>query len=731
MLWLVVLVKCLTPPVWSSPTGVFSWAAATKQEAIKHERTERAETTAITLRISKSQTDPIQRRERPADSADSHRLDESNNLRESADNDFAATAPVAKSVGIPTRDSTVPHPNSGEFNYAQFGLLAIWVLGAAVYLAGAVWTLLRWRRIVRGGASCDEGVAAQAVELARRLDIRRRVQIRVTDEPAGPFAFGLFRPIIVLPKSLVWKDGSRAQSNGMNSVLRSLDEIEPLLAHELVHIRRGNALVGLFQVAAQCMWWFHPLVWWANRQLTRERERCCDEEVVAGLSLPPARYARSLLDALELNHRLRPLAALPGVRPVDITKQRLEHVMLHSSKFHKRAPRWLWLVLIAGFILFAPVSGLTPRVAGAGPKGSPGSSLASESAAPQVAAAPGEPAATSGAKSKPELVLQTGHGAEITRAVFSADGRYILSGADDGRAILWDAETGRLLRTFGKPSEGAVGFRRAVAALSPDGKFVLVNAVVGSSNIPGQPVPVLNSALILSDAATGDKVRTFQVEPSGDIQAVAFSPNGTMALTGDGEGSAVLYDTNTGEEIRTFQGHAPINAVAFSPNGKFIATTGWGDNAAILWSLETGERLRMFKADPVQVASPGASIDIGLGSSLAFSSNSEELLAGLHDKMAISWNVHTGDRLRTFQGHKFDVNSVAFSPDGKQVLTGANDNTAALWDPATRRRIRIFRANSPVMSVAFRPDGKRILTGADGRLNDSLECRIGRKTPHV
>ncbi len=69
------------------------------------------------------------------------------------------------------------------------------------------------------------------------------------------------------------------------------------MAHELTHVRRRDGFVGLLQVISQAIWWFHPLVWFANRKLSYERERCCDEEVIAELAYEPRRYGRSLLRA--------------------------------------------------------------------------------------------------------------------------------------------------------------------------------------------------------------------------------------------------------------------------------------------------------------------------------------------------------------------------------------------------------------------------------------------------
>ena len=95
---------------------------------------------------------------------------------------------------------------------------------------------------------------------------------------------------------------------------KSPAELEPLLAHELIHIRRGDLWVGLLQTLAQILWWFHPLVAMASRVLSREAERCCDEAVIAHLGCEPAAYARSLIDVLALKKQLQPVPACPGVR---------------------------------------------------------------------------------------------------------------------------------------------------------------------------------------------------------------------------------------------------------------------------------------------------------------------------------------------------------------------------------------------------------------------------------
>ncbi|MCX7418812.1 MAG: hypothetical protein NT013_04650 [Planctomycetia bacterium] len=100
----------------------------------------------------------------------------------------------------------------------------------------------------------------------------------------------------------------------------------------------------MLQTLAQAVWWCHPLVWWVNRLTTREAERCCDEEVLAELGCDPAAYARALVDVLELKRELKPVPIFPGVRPVEVTSQRLERIMQLGQGCHRRTPWWCWLI---------------------------------------------------------------------------------------------------------------------------------------------------------------------------------------------------------------------------------------------------------------------------------------------------------------------------------------------------------------------------------------------------
>ncbi len=302
LVWLVVLIKCLTPPLWSSPTGVFSWAmhrSTVDAKSVARIETSRAtaggEPAGILLDPSLAQaTIPPAAFRRAANASPS------TGTAAALEQRPMESPPIAKKiVGL---------------------LLSVWAAGAAAYAGFALFVaVVSWRAVRRSRCPDDESATALLEILALRLDVRRTTRLVLVNEPLGPMTFGWIRPAIIVPQSLI--------------VGRSPQDVEPLLAHELIHVRRGDALIGLLQLAAQCLWWFHPLVWWANREMGRERERCCDEEVVAGLACPPSVYARSLVNVLELKRQLRWLGPMPGLRPFEVTKQRLERLMTHSADF--------------------------------------------------------------------------------------------------------------------------------------------------------------------------------------------------------------------------------------------------------------------------------------------------------------------------------------------------------------------------------------------------------------
>jgi len=317
VLWVVVLIKCLTPPLWSSPSGIFCWLqrAETERAAVDVSAVSFAELANGTA-VSELTTEFAPPSSDVVVDVSSLRHDMS-----------LATTPA-------DWDSDIAEIGASPFGSIATTLLLVWLVGAAVVIsvAAARWAVCLWM-VKRSGVRSDGPLDDLMISLSERLNLKRRVRLVITQSRVGPAVIAWFRPIILLPEVVV---------RG-----KSPEELEPIMAHELIHVRRGDLRVGMLQVLASAVWWFHPLVRLAARWTNRESERCCDEEVIAELGCDPARYARSLLDILELKRTLTSVPAFPGVRPVEITSKRLERIMSLGETKHRRTPRWCWAVMIA------------------------------------------------------------------------------------------------------------------------------------------------------------------------------------------------------------------------------------------------------------------------------------------------------------------------------------------------------------------------------------------------
>jgi serine/threonine protein kinase len=253
-------------------------------------------------------------------------------------------------------------------------------------------------------------------------------------------------------------------------------------------------------------------------------------------------------------------------------------------------------------------------------------------------------------------LVQTFEGLESQpiSVALSPDGDFLVSESSDGVVQLWSVKEGTPIRVFERSSEAVLD-----ATFSPDG-----TQVISGSGDAG--------TLRLWDAQTGSTDLTFESHPEA-IFSLAFSPNGQYVLSGSGQsGTLQLWDAKTGQRIRKFTGTSKdatyVFSVAFSPDGQY-ALSGTDDMCAHLWRVETGELLRTFDGHT------------GLVIAVAFSPDGQYVLSGSSDMKVQLWKVDTGNLGYVFEGEGQGVNAIAFSPDGRYVLSGSKDSDVKLWTP--------------------------------------------------
>jgi bla regulator protein BlaR1 len=268
-----------------------------------------------------------------------------------------APAPIAQMVEVVSVPfSPPPAPGnrpvgvagaSSESTMAS-ALIAVWLAGASVVLL--VW-FARWRRVAALVKAGDRAVNGPVLESLRRLETRvpgaRPLPLVVSRSPFEPGVFGVVRPV------LLWPDGIEARLTA--------EQVDAILAHEVVHVRRRDNLVAALHMLVQAACWFHPLVWWIGSRLVDERERACDEAVVA-MGSDPRTYAESILRTCQW-YIEAPLVCVAGVTGSNL-KRRVEQIMTADGRAALTA--WtrslLALAALAGVAVPIALGVLTPRL---------------------------------------------------------------------------------------------------------------------------------------------------------------------------------------------------------------------------------------------------------------------------------------------------------------------------------------------------------------------------------
>lgn len=321
-------------------------------------------------------------------------------------------------------------------------------------------------------------------------------------------------------------------------------------------------------------------------------------------------------------------------------------------------------------------------------------------------------------RSRRVLDVLGGHDGPVYSAVYTRDGKTILSSGNDGRALVWDAATGRRRAVW--PGGGGRSL-----AVGPDGRTVVTAAAVW--DLPtGQRRFGLNPPV-----PEGRAARTGRYDPW--VLGVALAPDGRWLVAAGPGTEATIRDTVTGQVVRPLRGHGSfVHTAAVSADGKTVVTAGGGtyrrpdpidrlflanERAEVwVWDAETGEGRALAPA-PVVVGPVAVSPDGGR-LAVAGEGNTLELRAVADGRVTATFDPPAGTG---------KLGTLAFSPDGTLIAAGGSRPASTsepwpkglvwLWDAATGGVVATAETGDTgaVNGVSWRADGRRLLGAASDR----------------
>jgi WD40 repeat protein len=322
----------------------------------------------------------------------------------------------------------------------------------------------------------------------------------------------------------------------------------------------------------------------------------------------------------------------------------------------------------------------------------------------------------------------TGAGTNVT---INADGSRVVSlsenplGLGGGAVRLWNVTTGEIAATLRQ-----LTFPSSPMTFSQDGRWVALVEAMDAE---------------LWDADTGKLVKTF-VGHSSRIGHLALSGDRKRLATADSDGAIKVWDTVSGKETFTYRGHTviyrgnPVGCLSWSPDAQQLASAG-NDATARIWDATRGLEARTFapaKEPRVSLAFSKDGRRLVTGGYETLPSALGRLGGGGTSGAIIVSDAASEKALLTLKapGRPFRPGpvgeyQVVFSPDGTRIASGNTNGTITLWDATSGRELSTFGDHvGPIGGLAFSPDGTRIVAGDKGQSETDFSGG-GISTSHV
>jgi WD40 repeat protein/serine/threonine protein kinase len=330
--------------------------------------------------------------------------------------------------------------------------------------------------------------------------------------------------------------------------------------------------------------------------------------------------------------------------------------------------------------------------------------------------------------------------------VFCAGGQCVASVVSNQNVTVWDAATGKEVRTVAGAGRGTLSL-----AASPDGKLLAGGGVDWAVRVwdLGRPpgagwgtgwsqfllrhdgavtaVAFSPDGRRLASGSTDQMIKVWDLTstPGGlsgprhelwalkghtaEVVGLAYSPDGRHLASADRAGKVRVWVADVNPEVLALKGHETLRAMAFSADGEQFFTAG-GDETLKVWHLPSGRPLR---AVTIRKQPNGAGAFSRDGRLFAAAAVREGPPGDVPLKV---WDTATGAERQVLRGHKQSLFCATFSPDGRRLATASFDRTVRVWDVGAGRQLHLLPApRVAVFSLAFSPDGARLASGgADG-----------------
>jgi len=295
LLWLLVFVKLLTPPLVTIPVVTIPWQSET----------------SVAINDPSQPGSPIANGREP-------------------DVDGQPGAFLSGGIG------------SVLFEHGKTGLKLIWLVGSLFVFGWSLVRIFRFNRLLKMQSEvAPQHLQTVAVRIASRLGLKAVPAIDTTSANLSPMVWWIGGKVrIIIPTALIDQMDTR--------------QFQWIIAHELAHVRRRDYLVRWIEwLACVCFWW-NPVTWWARHNLRANEEICCDALVVSSLNPTPNSYANSLLMAIEFLAcpAIRPPAIASEINSGGFLERRFKMIVSETPK--RSNSRWLRACVLLCAVIVLP-----------------------------------------------------------------------------------------------------------------------------------------------------------------------------------------------------------------------------------------------------------------------------------------------------------------------------------------------------------------------------------------